>query len=174
MSVHKPALVVLDPLQAFLDGKVDMNRPNQTRTALSPLAEIAERYGCAVLVIRHLAKKDYRNPLYRGFTSIDITAVARSIIQVVADPRSEDHMIMTHIKYNVTDRGESIYYTTKEGNFRWLEFSKITAKDLIELSESKKPRQTAKDFLAEELFFAPKPATASSKKRLGGGSQRRL
>ena len=56
---YKPALVVIDPLVAYLGAKVDMHRANETRAVMARLAGIAERYGCAIVAVRHLTKPEY-------------------------------------------------------------------------------------------------------------------
>lgn len=49
-------LVILDPLQAYLGADVDMHRANQVRAIMSRLGAIAEKYGCAVVLIGHMNK----------------------------------------------------------------------------------------------------------------------
>ncbi len=60
-------LVVIDPLMAYLDGKVNSWRNHQdVRAALAPLAALAEHTGAAILILRHLNKAAGGNALYRG------------------------------------------------------------------------------------------------------------
>src|SRR5438034_629662 len=62
----KAALVVIDPLMAYLAGEVNSHRDQDVRRGLHPLAHMAEQTGAAVVVIRHLNKVTGGNPLYRG------------------------------------------------------------------------------------------------------------
>ena len=49
-------LLIIDPIQAFLGAEVDMNRANEVRPVLKKLGDMAQRTGCAVLLIGHLNK----------------------------------------------------------------------------------------------------------------------
>jgi len=60
------ALVVIDPLMAFLSGAIDAHRDQDVRRALASMAYMAARTGAAVLIVRHMNKSGGTNPLYRG------------------------------------------------------------------------------------------------------------
>ena len=47
-------LIILDPIQAYMGEKTDMNRANEVRPMFRRLADVAERTGCAVILIGHL------------------------------------------------------------------------------------------------------------------------
>ena len=47
-------LLVLDPLQAYLGADVDMHRANEVRPAFHVLSNIAQRTGCAIVLIGHM------------------------------------------------------------------------------------------------------------------------
>ncbi|HKB38211.1 MAG TPA: AAA family ATPase, partial [Gemmataceae bacterium] len=49
-------LVVLDPIVAFLESSGCQNSDQAVRRALLPLARLAGKYGCVILLIRHLNK----------------------------------------------------------------------------------------------------------------------
>lgn len=58
-------LMIMDPIQAYLGANVDMNRANEIRPLFRNLSNIAERTGCAIVLIGHLNKasgvqSDYR------------------------------------------------------------------------------------------------------------------
>ena len=71
------ALLVVDPLVAFLGWKVNVSRDQDVRRALAPLKAMAERCGVAVVLLRHLNKQLLTNALYRGGGSIGIIGGAR-------------------------------------------------------------------------------------------------
>ena len=73
-------LLILDPLQAYLGNNVDMHRANEIRPIFKALAGVAERTGCAILIIGHMNKMNGAKGLYRGLGSIDIAAAVRSIL----------------------------------------------------------------------------------------------
>ena len=49
-------LVIIDPIQAYLGADVDMNRANEVRPIFMRLGQVAQRTGCAILLIGHLNK----------------------------------------------------------------------------------------------------------------------
>lgn len=49
-------LLILDPMQAYLGVDVDMHRANEIRPVFKALAGIAERTGCAIVIIGHMNK----------------------------------------------------------------------------------------------------------------------
>src|SRR5947209_18720002 len=54
-------LVIIDPLTALLGRNIDSSRDQHVREVFAPLAHLAERTGCAVLVIRHLSTRPSDN-----------------------------------------------------------------------------------------------------------------
>src|SRR5207248_480813 len=82
----KAILVILDPLMAVLGRSIDSSRDQDVREVLTPLAQLAEREGCAILIIRHLNKGTSDNLLYRGAGSIGIIGAARMGLLVAHDP----------------------------------------------------------------------------------------
>lgn len=52
-----PQTDILDPIQAYMGDKADMNKANEVRPIFRRLAEVAERTGCAVILIGHLNKE---------------------------------------------------------------------------------------------------------------------
>ena len=70
--------VVIDPLMAFLPPRVAANLDQCVRQVLTPLADLAARTGCAVLLVRHLTKRGRDRAIYRGQGSIGIVAAVRT------------------------------------------------------------------------------------------------
>ena len=67
-------LLILDPLQAYLGG-ANMHGVGGVRPLMKALGGIAERTGCAIVIIGHLNKKGGKAQ-YRGLGSIDIYTAA--------------------------------------------------------------------------------------------------
>ena len=49
-------VLILDPIQAYLGGTMDMNRANEARDMTKRLSLLAEKYKCAILLIGHMNK----------------------------------------------------------------------------------------------------------------------
>ncbi len=79
-------LVVIDPVMAYLPADTKSYTDHDVRRVLTPLAELAERTGAAILVLRHLNKAAGGNPLYRGGGSIGFIGAARAGLLVGKDP----------------------------------------------------------------------------------------
>src|SRR6266704_2127263 len=103
-------LVVLDPLMALLGGSIDSCRDQQIREVFTPLAHLAERTGCAILLIRHLTKGTSHNALYRGAGSIGILAAARTSLLVAPDPSDETRRILATTKNNLSQPAPNLSY----------------------------------------------------------------
>src|SRR5207244_7929601 len=103
-------LVILDPLMAVLGGSIDSCRDQQIREVFTPLAHLAERTGCAILIIRHLTKGTSPNALYRGAGSIGILAAARTSLLVAPDPSDETRRILATTKNNLSQPAPNLSY----------------------------------------------------------------
>lgn len=64
-------VLILDPIQAYLGGGMDMNRANEARDMTKRLGLLAEKYKCAILLIGHMNKAGGNKAAYRGMDSID-------------------------------------------------------------------------------------------------------
>jgi hypothetical protein len=157
----KPALVIIDPLQAYLGASVDMHRANETRPVLTGLAALAEAYDCAILVIRHLGKSSKDRAVYGGLGSIDFAAAARSILLAGQDPQSPHRRVLAHVKSSLAALGPSMGYELREGQFFWTGHSNVTAEDLLcpyVMADERSAVEEAQEFLREILADGEKPA----------------
>ena len=64
-------LLILDPIQAYLGGGMDMNRANEARDMTKKLAALAEKYQCAIVLVGHMNKAAGNKAAYRGMGWID-------------------------------------------------------------------------------------------------------
>jgi hypothetical protein len=160
----RPALVVVDPLQAYLGREVDMHRANETRPVLAGLAAIAERFSCAVLVVRHLTKVPADRAVYRGLGSIDIAAAARSILLVALDPDDEARVrrVVAHVKSSLAPAGPSLAFELRDGRFLWAGFSEARPEDLLaardEANAERRKLPQAVAWLRDVLAEGPVPS----------------
>jgi hypothetical protein len=79
-------LVVIDPLMAYLERRVNSWSDQDMRSALAPLARMAEELRLAVLILRHLNKATGASALHRGGGSIGIIGAARAGWVMARDP----------------------------------------------------------------------------------------
>lgn len=113
-------LIVLDPLQAYLGCDVDMHRANEVRPIFKQLCQMAERTGCAVILIGHMNKAQGLKASYRGLGSIDFRAAARSILLVGRLRDKPNVRIVAHDKSSLAPEGQSIAFELNpETSFQW-------------------------------------------------------
>ena len=100
-------VLILDPIQAYLGGTMDMNRANEARDMTKRLSLLAEKYKCAILLIGHMNKAGGNKAAYRGMGSIDFFAVARSVLLVGRIEGEPDLRAVVQIKNNLAAFGHS-------------------------------------------------------------------
>ncbi len=172
LEEHKPVLVVIDPIQAFLGAGVDMHRANEVRPVLAGMANLAEKHRCAVLLIRHLGKSQMDRAIYRGLGSIDFAAAARSVLLAGQDPDSPARRAIIHMKCSVAPLGPSVGYEIKEGQFLWTGLSELTAAKVLMPEQAQGETcalDEAKDFLRDILADGPVTAKEIEKQRRSAG-----
>ncbi len=83
-------LVVIDPVVAFLDRGILSASDESIRRALAPLARLAQKHQCVIILIRHLNKKAGSRSMYRGGGSIGLVAQCRSGWLVGLEPQKHN------------------------------------------------------------------------------------
>lgn len=126
----QPKLVIIDPLTAYMGAGIDQNKATQVRSVMQSLAVLAERYKCAIVVVRHLSKSGPGKAIYRGLGSIDISAACRSVLMVALDPNNTDLRVIAQTKMNLAPKGVSQVYIIKDGKLDWSGEADITADEL--------------------------------------------
>ena len=155
-------LVILDPLQAYLGAGVDMHRANEVRPIMAHLGMIAEKFGCAVVLIGHMNKATGQKASYRGLGSIDFAAAARSVLIVARDRENPQIRVMIHVKSSLAPEGKPVAFELDSQNgFRYLGEYDIDPNELLSGTGGKK-----KSKLAEELLLAELESGAKAQKEI--------
>jgi len=102
-SKNDVKLVIIDPLSAYLGGKVDAYRDTDVRGVLMPLVQFGEKNNVAIIGVRHLNKSGTGKAIYRGLDSIAFTAAARTVWLLSTDPGDPDskRRLLTPAKHNI-------------------------------------------------------------------------
>lgn len=145
ITKYNAKMLIIDPLQAYLGGNVDMHRANEIRPIMHNLSNVAERTGCAIVLIGHMNKDEKKsNALNKGLGSIDIVAAARSVLLLGRDPKNEYIRVVVPIKSSLAPEGKSVAFElTPDTGFKWLGESKLTSRDLLGISKKGK-KETSK------------------------------
>jgi hypothetical protein len=158
-------LVVIDPVMGFLDQSVSANSDQGVRRALRVLSRLARRYGCVILLVRHLNKEISLRAMYRGGGSIGLLAACRSAWLIGHDPEAPRRRVLAQVKNNLAVPQPSLAYevVTGEGNapaLTWHGPSRWTADELLAAADRRPApapqRDRACDFLAEFLKGGPR------------------
>ena len=135
-------LLIIDPVQAFIGADVDMNRANEVRPVFRKLGMIAEKTGCAIVLIGHLNKSSGTQSTYRGLGSIDIMAAVRSLLFIGKVKKDPTTRVLIHEKSSLAPPGETMAFKLgDEEGFRWVGAYEISADDLLDGKEGK-PTET--------------------------------
>lgn len=124
-------VLILDPIQAYLGGGMDMNRANEARDMTKKLGALAEKYQCAILLIGHMNKASGNKAAYRGRGSIDFFAVARSVLLVGRIEGEPNTRAVVQIKNNLAAFGHPKAFMLSEMGFHWLGDYEITADEVL-------------------------------------------
>lgn len=178
-------LLILDPIQAYLGGGMDMNRANEARDMTKKLGALAEKYKCAIVLIGHMNKASGNKAAYRGMGSIDFFAVARSVLLVGRVEGEPNIRAVVQIKNNLAQFGHPKAFELMESGFRWLGDYEITADEVLggiapkankleqakqmlrELAETSKAVQSNEIFEMAEEQGISKRTLENAKKELG-------
>ena len=153
-------LFILDPLQAYIGADVDMHRANEIRPVLKRISAVAEKTGCAVVVIGHLNKGANKSQ-YRGLGSIDIQAAARSVLTVGRIKGKPYTRAIVQGKNNLAPEGAAIGFELDPATgFRWIGTLPVTIDELLSgiMPERDSTYDRAVDFLKAELADGEKAA----------------
>lgn len=164
----RPTLVVFDTLNTYM-GNVNTNNSTETQQVFRRFREIAARFNCSVLVLRHLTKNSKDMPaLYRGQGSIAFAGLARVVMTIGQSPLDEDERVMAVTKINVTRPPRALSFRIKplpdldketdRSVFLWRDFVDLHSDQILVPVERKpsKMKEEAEDFLRNELKDGPK------------------
>lgn len=129
-------LVVIDVFTAYLDGELDAHRDQDVRRCLHRLKILAQRTGCAIILIRHLNKLNGGAAIYRGGGSIGITGAARSVLMVGKNPTEPNQYVLAPIKCNLCKPPPALAYSIMNAGgdvsvIGWGKETSLSADDLL-------------------------------------------
>jgi hypothetical protein len=174
------ALVVIDPINAFLDLRANSHNDHSIRGALGPIAEVAMAGNFAVLGVMHLNKSQSVQERNALMGSVAYRAAARSTLIVGLDPDDPDEhgdgRVLVHGKHNLSkrqvghrfricetvvqdqpritatraDMGEAVWFTVEEV---------LQAGQPVQRERVTPALDEAVEFLERELLAGPRPTS---------------
>jgi archaellum biogenesis ATPase FlaH len=167
LEKHHPALVIIDPITAYMSSSVDFHRVNDTTEFLVAVEALAREFNCAILIIRHLNKSSGNVAIYRGIGSIAVSARIRSGLILGRHPDDPNVRAIAHSKSNYAKEGPTILFELSEEEDRkpskviWLgTTNEIDATSILSRPPADKgrpdgERDNAKEFLRNALANGP-------------------
>lgn len=162
---HRPELLIIDPIVAFLSPKIGANADQSIRRVLAQLARIGETADCTILMVRHLRKAGSANALYRGSGSIGFIASARTAFLAARHPEHPEQSVLAVTKCNLADPPASLGFRVKADPnglpvIEWLEPLDISANALgVIPTETLRPREKAIEWLRLQLANGPRKSS---------------
>jgi putative DNA primase/helicase len=161
-------MVSIDPISAYL-GDTDSYKNADVRALLTPLAELAGRFGAAIIGVSHLSKAGGQKALLRVSGSLAFVAAARAAYLIADDEENEGRRLMLPLKNNIGPDQTGFSFRIEPmrlGN--GIDTSRIawdsapvtrTADDVLAAESSpgddRSALEDAKDFLCEMLAAGP-------------------
>lgn len=129
-------VLILDPMQAYIGADIDMHRANEVRPVMHHLSDVAQRTGCAIILIGHMNKTKGANAIYRGLGSIDIPGAARSVCIVRHPIKSNEETYFAHSKCNIGPLGKTLVFEKSPDSWDYIGTCELTADQLLNMSDS--------------------------------------
>jgi putative DNA primase/helicase len=169
VELRDVSLIIIDPITAYL-GRTDSHKNAEVRTVLAALAEVAARFGAAVLAVSHL-RKSGGEALMQVMGSLAFVAAARAAYVVVKDQDNPARRLVLPIKNNLgEDQTGYAFRIDRERLSNGIETSRtvweaesvaVTADEALaplQAAEERSAVQDAGDFLRGLLASGPVPS----------------
>jgi hypothetical protein len=161
----RPLLIVFDTINTYMGG-ADTYKASEVTQRLVKFKQLAARFNCSVLVLRHLTKGGKDKALYRGQGSIAFAGMARVVISMGVVPDSDDQLAIAVSKINVAKKPPALTFDIVETNakthasrFEWGDFIDLSAEQLVNSTPDKEKKvdqkAEAKSWLESELKDGP-------------------
>jgi putative DNA primase/helicase len=161
--------VVIDPITAYLGKGTDSHVDADVRGVIAPLAQLAERHGCAIVAVMHLNKAPQARALYRPGGSIAFVASARSVLAVTTDPDAADspRRFLVPLKMNLAPKPPTLAFAIagvpprvdwEPEPVQGIDAEAAMRGPSAEEPEHRSERDEAASFLREELADGPRGA----------------
>ena len=154
INEYRPALVIFDPIQAFVPPEIKMSERNAMRNCLRPLIGYGEKYGCSFLIVVHTNKQNGLWGRKRLADSADIWDIARSVF-LVGETKEKHIRYISHEKCNYGMTGQTVLFSNASGRVEFKGYTDKKDKEFITelnfVTKSAPQREEAKEFILDTL-----------------------
>lgn len=164
-------MLTIDPVNSYLGSGIDSFKDAEVRSILQPLADLANKYDIAVVMVTHLTKSNAK-AVHRFLGSIGFVGISRSVLGVSKSKDDESLRLVTNAKINIGKDGSGFAYRIREVPVEGLEKGQpqLVVDPHIDPGSAEKVMgdaknnaqhlalQEATEFLREELNEGPVPS----------------
>ena len=150
---HRPAVVVFDPIQSFIDEKIQMGSRNAMRQCLNPLVGLCNKYGITIILIAHANKSTGTWGRKRLADSADLWDISRAVF---LNGKLKNGLFYTsQEKNNYAPLAKTLLFDLEGGKLNPKGFTTKHDKDFIQeeqyVIKQAPAKEEAKNFILEIL-----------------------
>lgn len=157
---HRPALIVFDPIQAFIPENIKMGERNAMRSCTEPLIGYGEKYGCTFLLIVHTNKMANVWGRKRMADSSDLWDISRSVL-MLGETSEPGIRYISQEKSNNGPLRSTVLFSIEGGTAEYKGLSDKKDKDFVTAAaqavKQAPARDEAKEFILDFLKDGEKP-----------------
>lgn len=157
---HRPALIVFDPIQAFIPENIKMGERNAMRSCTEPLIGYGEKYGCTFLLIVHTNKMAGVWGRKRMADSSDLWDISRSVL-MMGETSEPGIRYISQEKSNNGPLRSTVLFSIEGGTVEYKGMSDKKDKDFVTAAaqavKQAPARDEAKEFILDFLKDGEKP-----------------
>lgn len=163
-------VLILDPIQAYLGGGMDMNRANEARDMTKKLGALAEKYQCAILLIGHMNKASGKVAKHIDFAVLSNLELLKNRLIYVSTLLNVADADKSRLRRDINECWKKIYHILRKSKERVLlddeflvtHFMLYFAKNIDELEKESYTRrydhlgQWQSNYLLNDYFVVQK------------------
>ena len=157
---HRPALIVFDPIQAFIPENIKMGERNAMRSCTEPLIGYGEKYGCTFLLVVHTNKMANVWGRKRMADSSDLWDISRSVL-MLGETSEPGIRYISQEKSNNGPLRSTVLFSVDGGTVQYKGLSDKKDKDFVAAAtqavKQAPAREDAKEFILDFLKDGEKP-----------------
>lgn len=138
--------VIIDPILAYMGGKMDMNKANEVREMMGALHRLAISLKVCILIVHHARKGRDGMDFERAMGSVDFNNAVRSVLYTDRD--DDNAQILRHVKHNYSPEGDAWFYKLQDNGVLW-----ETTTEAAALTVRRGTSRSAKLFEAQEFLL---------------------
>jgi hypothetical protein len=156
VKAEKPALMIFDPIQAFVPSEIQMGSRNAMRNCLSPLIGLGEECGTTFVLIAHTNKKKAVWGRTRIADSSDVWDIARSVL-IAGNTMDNGIRYVSHEKSNYGIPGKTALFSIEDGKAIYRgscdkhDVDFVHERDASASAKSAPQRDMAEEFIRDQL-----------------------